>query len=776
MTCNFEELFEQIKTIENTYKIKNGGKCYLIDKMWFDSFENYGKKKENQQKPPDFIDNSFLYDKNMHNCISHNAPPYRFKAISPKSFEILSKKIKIQPVLVSEYYFDYDDNIYKPVLCYNRVIVSYKDQRKSFVVFEGFDVENLHDKARIDLKVDRSMRTRLISSVTSSDVTQKMLDSANEGDSFQLVNDKRMMLFVPPMSSSRIPGTTGLQNLGNSCYMNSVLQCLTHTDFLSYLFLNCDFHSLLKIHGKFADAFYNVIFNIWNNTSGVYAPTGFKEYLREMKSIYAETSQEDAHEFLLFVLDSLHEEFNKASSKTSIDIIDGDGANDEYISKKRTQTEKLKNDSIIRDEFAGLLKNHVICPECGNTTVRFDPYMTISIPIGEKNVRKIKFIFVPFDFTEPLKEISLSVPTKVKQYELSPTASSAIGRKVKVCVATKSRSSESYLWEIGDESDKSNMYYLFEIPDTNHFYIPCNIEAKVRSNESVFCSTKDLTGPFLVQVDDRNENISKRCGEAIKALWELSEDDLSHPRFKLTDEKKDLMKSIVWSSHDFFNLPIRIKIKNGGKLIPDDEFSYLAKNSVAIEINKDYANDETFSYGALLQHYNSELNEIKQDLSSQVPPSLTKSMSLFVQSEVLDENNKWHCAHCNKDVCANKKTDIWSAPEVLIIHLKRFISSSSYYGSSIEKDDRNVEYQEYIDLDQYIMSRLSSESVRYVLYGVINHRGELNHGHYTAYVRVSQAHNHLGKWFLFDDNNCREVDKNEALNSSSAYILFYQRI
>ena len=44
----------------------------------------------------------------------------------------------------------------------------------------------------------------------------------------------------------------------------------------------------------------------------------------------------------------------------------------------------------------------------------------------------------------------------------------------------------------------------------------------------------------------------------------------------------------------------------------------------------------------------------------------------FVQPEKLDSAEAWYCPRCKEHVQASKKLDLWTTPEVLILHLKRF--------------------------------------------------------------------------------------------------------
>ena len=52
--------------------------------------------------------------------------------------------------------------------------------------------------------------------------------------------------------------------------------------------------------------------------------------------------------------------------------------------------------------------------------------------------------------------------------------------------------------------------------------------------------------------------------------------------------------------------------------------------------------------------------------------SIYDCMDLFVQKEVLGEEDAWYCPHCKDFMQASKKFDLWKMPEILVIHLKRF--------------------------------------------------------------------------------------------------------
>uniref|UniRef100_A0A667W8U8 Ubiquitin carboxyl-terminal hydrolase 8 n=1 Tax=Myripristis murdjan TaxID=586833 RepID=A0A667W8U8_9TELE len=154
-------------------------------------------------------------------------------------------------------------------------------------------------------------------------------------------------------------------------------------------------------------------------------------------------------------------------------------------------------------------------------------------------------------------------------------------------------------------------------------------------------------------------------------------------------------------------------------------------------------------------------------LASTSKCSLQDCLKLFSKEERLTDNNKVFCRHCKAHRDSTKKLEIWKVPPLLLVHLKRF----SYEGRWKQKLQTSVDFPlDSLDLAQYVIGPKQSLK-RYSLYGVSNHYGGLDGGHYTAYCKNYPKQ----RWFKFDDHEVSEMSTS-SVKSSAAYILFYSTL
>ncbi|KAJ9088006.1 ubiquitin-specific protease doa4, variant 2 [Entomophthora muscae] len=199
---------------------------------------------------------------------------------------------------------------------------------------------------------------------------------------------------TPPLVSSLSYamniGTTGLRNLGNTCYMNSIIQCINGTIPLSRYFLDGSF----KMHinrdnplgsgGTLVDAFEELVRVLWTEGSSYISPTKFKAAVGKASSQFKGNEQQDSQEFLAFLLDGLHEDLNLVKKKAYIEDDDDDyleTLSDQEASDYAWDKYLQRNNSIIVSLFQGQLKSRLQCSVCSKTSVTFNTFMYLSLPI-----------------------------------------------------------------------------------------------------------------------------------------------------------------------------------------------------------------------------------------------------------------------------------------------------------------------------------------------------------------------------------------------------------
>uniref|UniRef100_A0A094ZVQ9 Ubiquitin carboxyl-terminal hydrolase n=1 Tax=Schistosoma haematobium TaxID=6185 RepID=A0A094ZVQ9_SCHHA len=204
-------------------------------------------------------------------------------------------------------------------------------------------------------------------------------------------------------------GLVGLNNLGNTCFMNSILQCLSNTAPLTEYCLEDRFLKdinksssmngmlfhltdilFLRFPHHYQIAYADLMKEIWDpdlaNSST--SPSRFKSQIQRFAPRFMGYSQQDSQEFLRYVLEGLHMEVNRVQKRPNPikpnyeaeDCLpDNEKANlywKRYLS--------MDNSEIV-DLFVGQLMSTLECGECSFKSTTFDPFWDLSLPIPKKS-------------------------------------------------------------------------------------------------------------------------------------------------------------------------------------------------------------------------------------------------------------------------------------------------------------------------------------------------------------------------------------------------------
>ena len=196
-------------------------------------------------------------------------------------------------------------------------------------------------------------------------------------------------------------------------------------------------------------------------------------------------------------------------------------------------------------------------------------------------------------------------------------------------------------------------------------------------------------------------------------------------------------------------------------------------------------------------------------ISVEIPPSGTgdiyQCLRSYCQEEMLSGDEVWKCPYCKCERVATKQIIITRAPQILVIHFKRFSASKT---QSARKIHTPIEFPLHgLKMDPFVISSSSpspsssasgsgssssssTESGQpaptdatvppftYDAYGVLRHIGpSMGSGHYISLVRDAQRQ----CWRKFDDDrtmdfNPRELRHKDRLQNEQAYIVFYGRV
>ncbi|KAI3377471.1 hypothetical protein L3Q82_008649, partial [Scortum barcoo] len=173
------------------------------------------------------------------------------------------------------------------------------------------------------------------------------------------------------------PGVCGLDNSGNSCYLNAVLQCLCSTVPLVEHLLNQDTRKeLARSKCRVAEVFVRLLEEMWLGRSSSCAPVEARSVLCSILPQFNNYSQQDAQELLLFLLNALQDDFKKAAKcqmRSSIRQPRQD--------QNRNCATAAVESTIVSHVFEGQLSYMTVCTHCDHQAHSTQTFTVLSLPI-----------------------------------------------------------------------------------------------------------------------------------------------------------------------------------------------------------------------------------------------------------------------------------------------------------------------------------------------------------------------------------------------------------
>jgi ubiquitin C-terminal hydrolase len=594
----------------------------------------------------------------------------------------------------------------------------------------------------------------------SSDTLNKITDEQKEKTDIEKKREEYLEL-----------GLSGLKNIGNTCYMNSALQCLSASDLLTGYFLGmpnkippykndlkngimtalvennkCKVSDLTEheIRKNFKESLTYMLRKLlvimWNENCCV-APKSFKSTLGKKNNMFMGCQQHDSQECLSFILDVIHEE-TKTDVKVNYTKMNEEQQNyAKYYENYLSETERIESEiSRIKKEIK-----------------EYDKKLIENNKLNEK-IKILGTLCKFFDeFWDELlnyyiTDENTTIKIKVKKlYSLFKLA----------------------LNNADDDEKKTICYHIRILISPINNFINYNYSEKIKNDkiDEIDKYLVDFQNEIKLLIEkyegiilNNKNDIDEVLNEKNKLIYTCDElMNNKHMKYKnYVDNKKDIIKTDIIISY-LFHLK---RALNKNHSVINDIFTGLTLSEIKCKkcVNVSHRFD---SYNILPLPIPKKIDKLSNNDNDNYDCNLDDCFDMYFNNEKLDGENQYSCEYCNDKVDAKKSTLLWSSPSRLIIQLKRFTDNNTRNNMNIDFPINNL------DLSKY-MSEYTDKDFTYDLYGVIMHKGQMNCGHYIAYTKNSIN----GKWYLFDDSNVLHIENEEVenkLKNNYAYVLFYKK-
>ncbi|XP_054849020.1 ubiquitin carboxyl-terminal hydrolase 31 [Eublepharis macularius] len=659
----------------------------------------------------------------------------------------------------------------------------------------------------------------------------------------------------PPSCSLPVPGVAGLRNHGNTCFMNAVLQCLSNTElFAEFLALEhyrrapppdrdreqdqdreprpegprrgAEGEAAAAAQGEVTEQLAQLVRALWTLEYTPQHSRHFKSIISKNAMQYRGSSQHDAQEFLLWLLDRVHEDLNNLVKSNGSPPLKPPLEEHTLIEGPAFPV----NGSFVQELFQAQYRSSLTCPHCQKQSNTFDPFLCISLPIPLPHTRPLYVTVVYRGKCSHCMRIGVAVP-------LSGTVASlreAVARETKIPskqIVLTEMYYDGFHRSFSDTDDldmvqESDCIFAFETPE---IYWPEGILSQrgIHMNSNLnhlkYGADHLRTSPYT---QGRMENPSARAAAGDDRIVVLvcnractgQQGKRFGQPFVLHLEKTvpwDVLQKEILEKMQYYLRPstciqvcpfsLRVVSAVGiTYLLPQEErpLCHLMVEralkscgqggaphvKLVVEWDKE---TRDYLFGNTEDDYIPDAESVHQQRGLHHQPqccTLAQCFQLYTKEEQLAPDDAWRCPHCKQLQQGSITLSLWTLPDVLIIHLKRFR----------QEGDRRMKLQNMVrfpltglDMTPHVVKRSQSswslpshwspwrrscglgrdpEDFIYDLYAVCNHHGTMQGGHYTAYCKNSID----GLWYCFDDSDVQQLPENEVCKQT-AYILFYQR-
>ncbi|NWJ08362.1 UBP4 hydrolase, partial [Crypturellus undulatus] len=619
------------------------------------------------------------------------------------------------------------------------------------------------------------------------------------------------------------PGLCGLSNLGNTCFMNSALQCLSNTPPLTDYFLEDRYEAEINqdnplgMRGEIAEAYAELIKQIWSGRQSHVAPRIFKTQVGRFAPQFSGYQQQDSQELLAFLLDGLHEDLNRVKKKPYLELKDANGRPDLVVAKEAWENHRLRNDSIIVDIFHGLFKSTLVCPKCSKISVTFDPFCYLTLPLPLRRDRLMEVTLVYADPQHRPVQYRVVVPMMGAVSDLCESLSKLSGVPAENMVVTDVYNHRFHKIFQMDEGlnhimpkDDIFVYEVCKPGEDGSEYVTLSVyfrEKTVRQSSNT-SGTVLFGQPLLISVLKHKLTLDHLYSVVLEQISRYVKLPLAEEYSPSCPDRGTCNGSNSMAEGDIEEMEHQDGGQEG-KEKPAEMDSCHGNSCMQVESGRDLPprKKQLFTFSLVNSYGTSEINSIVEgkllklnafstlaidwdsDMrrllfdeqeaqafekhASMLQPQKKKAVvalrdciELFTTMETLGEHDPWYCPNCKKHQQATKKFDLWSLPKILVVHLKRF-SYSRYWR---DKLDTVVEFPiRGLNMSEFVCDPRAGSYV-YDLIAVSNHYGAMGVGHYTAYAKNKVN----GKWYYFDDSSV-SVASEDQIVTKAAYVLFYQR-